>query len=427
VTGVGPNRPIDSVGIQRQIGRFLSLSGLLFIAGATLVPLPRQVATAGATPLWCLVCGDYGGVDVVLNVLLFVPFALGVRLAGVPTLLVVAAGAVISLTVEWVQLTFIPGRDASLSDLTTNTLGSLIGGALGSRLALLMNPTPGQAHRLAIAGGAVFLALQAGTAILLRPWVPSEPLRGEWARTLPGRAPFGGKVASVVVSGSVVPDGSMLADSQVYARLRQGPVHLELDLISGPDFPEWAPIFELLGRQGRVLAVAAVGRDLTFQPPARSYALRLRRPAIRLPGALPSSAGQRLQLAAGERQDTVWGAWGTAGVRSRKLQTLSPSLGWSLLIPFDYAYGPEVHLLTALWIAGLLLPIAYWQGRRRKTRSILELGFLLLTGLGLIPMLTGYPPVHWSEWLAGVGGLGAGWASHCAAAYFGGRCDSPSN
>lgn len=416
---------LTPAGIPGQIGRFFSLSGLLVIAGTTLVPLPSQRAAAQATPLWCLVCGDYGGVDVVLNVLLFVPFAFGVRLVGAPPSLAVTAGALISLTIESLQLAVIPGRDASLSDLTTNTLGSLIGVALGSRLPLLLNPTPEQAHRLAIAGGVVFLALQAGTAILLRPWVPSEPLRGEWARTLPGRAPFRGKVVSAVVSGSLVGDGAMLVDSQLYARLRQGHIQLELGLVSGPDLPEWTPVFELLGRHGPVLAVAAVGRDLTFQPPARSYALRLRRPAIRLPEALPP-IGDRVRLAAGERQDTLWGAWWTAQVRNRRLQLLSPSLGWSLLIPFDYAYGREVHWLTGLWLAGLLLPTAYWQGRRRTIESVVKLGFFLVAGLGLIPTLTGYPAVHWSEWLAGVAGLAAGWASHCAAANFGGRCDSPS-
>ena len=171
--------------------------------------------------------------------------------------------------------------------------------------------------------------------------------------------------------------------------------------------------------------MTAVGRDLTFQPPARSYALRLRRPAIRLPRALPASPGGRLELVAGEQRDTLGGAWWAAGVRLERLQPLSPSLGWSLFIPFDYAYGPEVHLLTGLWIMGLLLPLGYWQGRRRTARSVFRLGFLLLVGLGLIPMFAGYPAVHWSEWLAGVVGIGAGWASPSAAAYFGGRCDSP--
>jgi hypothetical protein len=96
------------------------------------------------------------------------------------------------------------------------------------------------------------------------------------------------------------------------------------------------------------------------------------------------------------------------------------------VIPFEYAYGSEVHLLTGLWIAGLLLPVAYWAGRRQGIRPALSLGLLLVAGLGLIPRLTGYPAVHGSEWIAGIAGLSAGWASHRAAAYFGGRCDFPS-
>jgi hypothetical protein len=409
---------------MRRFGRLGAVLGLLFIAVLTLTPLPRQVAAAAATPLWCLVCGDYGGVDVVLNVLLFVPFALGLRVGGVPTILVVAGGAVTSLAVESLQLAVISGRDASLSDLVTNTLGSLIGALLGSRLAGLLSPTPRQAHRLALAGGAAFLALQAGTAFLLRPWVPSEPLRGEWARSLPGRAPFAGKVASAAVSGSSVVD-AMPVDSQLQARLRRQ-IHLELDLVTGPSVPEWSPVFELLGRHGPVLAVAAVGSDLVFQAAARSYALRLRRPAIRLPGALPASAGHGVRLAAGERRDTLWGAWTTAEARGQGTQSLSPSLGWSLLLPFDYAYGSEVHLLTGLWLAGLLLPTAYWAAHRRRARQALALGFLLVAGLGLIPLLAGFPAVHWSEWLAGAFGLLAGWGAHSGAAYFEGRCDSPS-
>jgi hypothetical protein len=363
----------------------------------------------------------------VLNLLLFIPFAFGLRLVGMPTTLVVAAGAAMSLTVESLQFTIIPGRDASLSDLITNTLGSLFGASLGARLAVFLTPTPRQARRLALTGAAVFLALEAGTAILLQPWVPSEPLRGEWGRTLPARAPFGGKVTSAVVSGTAVADGFMPVDSPVYARLRQGRIQLELGLVSGPRVPEWAPVFELLGRHGPVLAVAAVEGDLTFQPPARSYALRLRRPAVRLTGALPSTPGRDLQLTGRESGSILWATWTTSNVQHQKLQALSPSFGWSLLIPFDYAYGPEVHLLTGVWITGLLLPTAYWATRREgRIRPALFLGLLLVAGLGLIPMLTGYPAVHWSEWLAGTAGLTAGWASHLAAAYFGGRCDSPS-
>ncbi|HEY3013060.1 MAG TPA: hypothetical protein VGJ36_09955, partial [Gemmatimonadales bacterium] len=79
--------------MQRQLGQLLAFSGLLFIAATTLVPLPRQAAAVEATPLWCLICGAHGGVDVVNNVLLFIPVALGLRLMGMRGTTVIAAGA----------------------------------------------------------------------------------------------------------------------------------------------------------------------------------------------------------------------------------------------------------------------------------------------------------------------------------------------
>jgi hypothetical protein len=43
---------------------------------------------------------------------------------------------------------------------------------------------------------------------------------------------------------------------------------------------------------------------------------------------------------------------------------------------------------------------------------------LLGLGLGLLPLLFGYPAVHWSEWLGGTVGLGLGYTGHRSAAYF---------
>jgi hypothetical protein len=412
--------------IHRRFGRLLTFADLLLIAAATLMPLPRQVAAARATHLWCLICGDHGGVDVVLNTILFIPLGLALRLMGWSPAAAVAMGAGISLTVESLQLAIILGRDGSLSDLVTNTLGSLIGTVLARRLPSLLNPTRGQAAGLAFSAGLIWLGIQGGTAFLLQPWVPSEPLRGEWARQRAGRTPFDGKVTSTIVSGVPVTDGSIFSDSELHARLGEGRVHLELDLISGRDLADWSPVFEVLGSHGPILAVEAAGTDLVFGPPARSYSLRLRSPTLRLPQALASRPGSPLQLAAGEREATLWASWTGGGVRQSRSQALSPSLGWSLLVPFNYAYGPEVYLLTALWIAGLLAPIGYWSARAPGGRSRTSaLALLLLTGLGVTPLLAEFPPVHWSEWLAGAVGLGSGWASQHAAAYFGRRCDSP--
>lgn len=76
-------------------------------------------------------------IDFVLNVLLFVPFGFGVPLrtrsrgtgVGRSLLLALAAGAVTSYMVEFLQL-FIPTRDSSWDDVFSNAIGSVAGALL---------------------------------------------------------------------------------------------------------------------------------------------------------------------------------------------------------------------------------------------------------------------------------------------------------
>ncbi|SRR5712692_7802019 len=96
---------------------------------------------------------------------------------------------------------------------------------------------------------------------------------------------------------------------------------------------------------------------------------------------------------------------------------MSPSWGWSFVLPYyETAFRPEVYFLTALWIAGLLLPVAYWARRGARTaserwRAGALLSLLVGLGLGAVPLATALPAVHWSEWMAaGMGIAAAGWS-----------------
>jgi VanZ like family len=403
--------------VQRRTAWLLTCAGFLVIAATTLVPIPQQAAAARATPVWCLVCGDLGGVDVLNNLLLFIPFAAGLRLLGLRAPVVTMMGALLSLAIESLQLSIIPGRDAALSDLLTNTLGSWIGATLITYRTQILDPGSARASRLAILGALAWWVVQFGTAVLLRPWVPSSELRTAWARAVPGREPFNGRVTSAVVSGVPVSRKAVALSPEVAERIRQGRVHLELAFTSG-GAASWSPLFEILARSGSVVSVEAVGRDLAFQPPARSSALRLRRPALRLEEALLPQRNLPVRLAAGERSDTLWAVWTAAGVRHSSFQVLSPSFGWSLVTPVWYAYGSEASLLTGLWLVVWLLPTGYWSARIRTggASRIWLLAVVPLVGLGIIPRLMGYSPVHWSEWLAGFAGLGIGRAGGRSAA-----------
>jgi hypothetical protein len=410
--------------MQRRWGRLLACVGLAVILTATLVPQPSQTQAAETTKLWCLVCGEYGGVDVVNNILLFIPLALGLRLMGFPARTVVSAGAALSLGIELLQLV-IPGRDASLSDLLTNTLGSWVGAFAGTNWRSLLRPEKTRAARLAAVGCVLWLIMQAGTGLLLRPWVPAGPLWSEWSPTPPWRRPFNGKVEFASVSGVVVPPG-LVPGSELSRRLADRDVGLELEIRPGAPEPHWSSVFQLVDRaRGTILLVEAVGPSLVFQPPGRAQVLRLRRPRLLIEGALATS-GSTVRLVAGERDDTLWAQVGPPASR-RAIHTLSPSQGWMLVAPFPYAYGREADLVTAGWLAVLLGPIAYWWKRASSAVVCLAgLGLLLFAGLGLIPGLLGYPPADWSEWLGALAGLSAGCAVAHRGPYCGKRCDSPS-
>ena len=413
--------------MSRLMGRLLAGAGLFFIAGTTLVPIPQQELAARLTPWWCLICGDHGGQDVINNVLLFIPFALGLRVAGLPLRAVVVTGGLVSLSVELLQWSVVPGRDASLSDVLTNTLGSLIGALVASYRGLLLRPSKSAAVRLATCWGALWLAVQLGSALLLQPWTPAAELRGFWARRVFGHPRFDGQVLSATLSGVPIPTDSQPVTPEMAQQVQSGRFDLQLRLRSAQS-GKWSSVVEVLGPRGSVVAVEANRGDLAFQPPMRASLFRLGRPALRISGALHSPAGTELTLVARDQGFALQAEWTSSDSSYVVRQALGPSLGWSLLAPFRYTSGRETFLLTMAWLAAWLLPLGYWT-RHVSRRPFLSWGAALLLvalGLGLVPLLTGYPLAPFSEWLGALLGLAAGAAGYRSTAYFEARCDSRS-
>src|ERR687891_731196 len=151
--------PHDSLTPTRRLGAALALAGLAAILVATLFPNPHQAPSSAATPLLCIVCGEAGGTDVFLNLLLFTPMAIGLRLLGWPWRRVVAVAALLSLTVECLQFSVVVGRDAALSDLLANTIGAAAAAALAPLVPGLLAPEPVRARRLLAMAAALFLGV----------------------------------------------------------------------------------------------------------------------------------------------------------------------------------------------------------------------------------------------------------------------------
>lgn len=113
--------------------------GPLVVAAATLVAIGAATLTPQhpGTPTvpWYLPFANPGeGADALLNVVLFVPLGVALALAGLPrrrsVWLVVAA----TVAVELLQGFVVPGRQASIGDILTNSVGGWIGHAMAPAL-----------------------------------------------------------------------------------------------------------------------------------------------------------------------------------------------------------------------------------------------------------------------------------------------------
>ncbi|MBA3316922.1 MAG: VanZ family protein [Gemmatimonadales bacterium] len=412
----------------RRLGAPLAASGLVAILVLTLLPAPQQAAFTALTPLLCLVCGDHGGSDVLLNLLLFAPMAAGLRLSGWSWRRVVLTSATLSFSVELLQYFVVPGRDASLSDLLTNSTGSAAAAALAPHLGRLLAPGPALARRFFLGSIALWLAVLCSSAIVMMPWTPSGRPRNDCTRS-PGKADrFSGTVRSVVLNGTALPcDAEVPRSLPLMAAVKRGDVELEVATLSGSATGGRAVIHTLRVPRAALLVLAQQGRSAVFSAPTRGLRLRLYSPILRLPKAFPPRPGVPVRLEAGIQDRQMWLSSSHAGERRTARLALSPSHGWSAILPWGMELGHRLRLFTALWIGGLLFPAAYWAGFvRQPVRAWGGIAASLVAGLGVLPFLTGYAPAHWSEWLGGGLGVALGAPLHRYAAYLQSRCGSPS-
>ena len=411
----------------RRLGAVVASVGLLAILVLTLIPNPGQARVADETPLLCLVCGESGGADVVLNLLLFIPLGVGLALLGRPWAHVVALCALLSLGVETLQYAAHTGRDASLSDLLTNTASGAVGAALVRRLDLLLAPGPLPARRLSLGAAAGWLAILSLTAISMHPWAPAGRLRNFCTASYPTSESFSGTARTMTLNGVALSCDQEVPRGETRREIRRGEVLLETVAEAG-DPSRGREVIHLVRASGTtLLLLAQQGRTAVFQAPTTAQALKLFAPVVRLPGAFPSRPDGPVALTAeADGHHLRLSAAHDGGRRVVEL-TLSPAYGWTLLFPIPMAPGAPLRIAAAIWLGALLLPAGYWAGlAARPAGAVGALGAVVIAGLGLVPALAGFDPAHWSEWVGAGGGVAAGWALSRIAAYLQSRCGSPS-
>lgn len=402
----------------RRVGIVLSALVLMVIFLATLTP-----SNGTSSPsFWCIACGEFGGLDVLNNIVLFLPLGFAFALASGHRWRSVLACVVVTTFIESMQVRIIPGRDSSLSDLLANSLGGLVGVELALRRAILLRPHGRAATVLAGAAAAAFGVVTTLTSLGLRPATIPWSLWIQWTPDRESFEPFPGRVLDFKLDGinlspAFFPPRSLGLDR----KLARPGWHATVSFETAGVRPRRSVIARIAEEFTVLVSIEQHGSDLTCGEKTRSADFRFQSPRVALPDALgPAGSsptvgrftcareGNSLVAATDDRQEAL---------------RLSPSLGWRLLDPFALEL-PRFLWFGAIWLMALAFPAGYWigcsmdeqSGNRpappgRPSGPLVALGALaiaFLVGLVIVPLFSGTAPAAWWEWASAVTGAIAG-------------------
>jgi glycopeptide antibiotics resistance protein len=384
---------------KQLFGHALWILSVVVVVAVTITPLAESPVAQGSntTERLCLVCGELGVVDAVWNVILFVPFGLGLAIAGVRASRALLAMFAATLMIEFLQVTTVAGRDASLGDIIWNSLGGAMGWALGTRMASFLYPAPRRSFALTTCSLVVWMG-----ACLTAPWAfqrdPSESeYVGQLGRALGGFLPYPGHVIAASVGDLTIPDDLIRHSVDIRrALLDKDGTSIEARVVPAKP-PNWnASIVRIVDhRHEEILELSAFDTDLFFAFRTHASRLQLRPLYFRLPGAFPENGrdprGDTVTIAARYATDRVeLRATGRAATVQSRIP-LTSSAGWRLIAPMRTETDGSLRdtLLNASWLLVLLTPVTYWLSfvssfiRRRTMLAVVTA--TLLAGLAAGP------------------------------------------
>jgi hypothetical protein len=397
----------------------VAVAALVAIAFVTLSPQP-PIPDASR---FCLMCGSLGGVNAVLNVLLFAPLGLGLALARYPGKRALVAMCALSAFIEIAQLLVIPGRYSSIGDVMTNTAGGAIGFAVGRYAWSLIRPSPRVALALTAGWAALWLGVQAISAFGFAPDIAPAAYYGQIAPDLGNFKPFRGKVLHASIGAVAVPNGRF-PDSGEVRDILSHKATVETTILPGAPSGELAPIVRVVDdHESEILLLAQNAANVLFGIRTGAAVLRLHPPLFALSNVFPAATARDSQPADTLRLTAIY-ARKEVSITARARQSaraglpVVASLGWTLLLPFQWEIEgtPTEGALSAVWTACLVLPIGYWGRRRARflgSRRMVSAGLftlsvgavLLYAGLVMVPNLFGIAVAPPHDWLAAVTGI----------------------
>jgi hypothetical protein len=367
---------------NRIAGIALSTAGAAVIAWFTLRsgPLtqpPIQIECCSAT-------------DLVLNILLFVPFGAGLALLGLRPWMAGALGALISVAVELSQLWWVAGRYASVPDALTNWAGTLLGAMVVATWAKRSRWWP-----IAAPGTAVLVVLWwLAVAFLVRPAIPTSPeWLAQWAHESAGTVPFRGQLVALALQDRPLPNGSIVPRAEVHATLSHaGAIRLTATAVTGPAPHGRARLAGIVtGPSARdYMSIWQDGPALLAYQRLNLNVAGQQGAWLRLENAVPVTAGDTVRIALTTSFDRLGLVAAAGGVERESSLRLTPELFMGALLPGNsreidgFSWWSFIPALASFAVLGFAL----------ATRPAL----LLAAGLGSIflgPLLMGSTHASW--------------------------------
>lgn len=397
-------------GVRSKLWLALLILCMGAIFSVTLVPTSTQSAAAFFE---CLVCGQRGVADVILNVILFMPLGMLAALAFGVDRRVVLGGFLLSTGIEAAQF-FIPGRDASSGDMLFNTVGTMLGVALIATRAHWLRPTPTGRRALAWTFALLVPALVALTASLLRPELPRSTWYITWNPDLGHLEVYAGEVLGSRV-GDVIIDGTERASPARRDSLRAALLAGDEIIVHATSARRPAALAGLLtiyDQDRREMLLVGIDRnDLVLRYRQVSELFRVQKQDIRWPGILADHAiGDTLVL-------SVSRSAGNHCLAVNDVQRcglgLDPSEMWALMVQLSRFPEWMIGLVRVGWTFALSAFVGFYA----RTRALTLLGAISLAVAFIgIPALDEYLlRTPWQAMVSGAAGFAAGrWLARLA-------------
>ena len=399
---------------ERSSAAFLVAISLGIIGFFTLRP---EVAFV-VLPMTCVFCGELGGTDFVLNIILFIPLGVSARWFTRRHTAAVALGIATTVLVEALQVTVIPGRYASLGDLLANTIGTAIGSWLAVQLIAFLNNTADRARSLSAPCAGVSSSVVFAIAILIQPALPGKPyLDVQWTPVRRNTVPFPGQLLSVSLN-----DHPLRAGQGIYSSWLLDSVNRSVEVVarvtsSGGTPPRRAIIVRTANPTEEGFMLAQDREQLVFRTRIFAERLKLRSLGIGLTQGLRPSADNEsvteIMVVSSPRAMSLLSGH-PEGKRAVTLRR-TVGLGWAVFSPYEVAIGPSWWGANAIWLAMLVMPLAFLVKRSLRRDDASQNARLpwrppafLLASLVFWPMVFGLSPLGPGEAFGVAGGITLG-------------------